>query len=213
MNKKLSAVLIILILATLACSTSMAPSTSPAENIIFADDFSTQTNGWPTEGDGGNQYQYYEGGYRLYVGETGTDWVGGPENEFPADVIIEVEATKLGGDDNNNFGVFCRARDLGNMVVLQISSDGFASIAYYQGGSLNYLVDWTSENAINEGSSTNAIRAECIGTTFKIYANNRLVASATDSTFTSGGYIGLLAGTFDVAGTDILFDDFVVYRP
>jgi hypothetical protein len=38
------------------------------------------------------------------------------------------------------------------------------------------------------------------------------VASATDNTF-SGGDVGLIAKTFSVAGTDIQFHNFVVYKP
>jgi len=39
-----------------------------------------------------------------------------------------------------------------------------------------------------------------------------LLAEAQDTDFASGD-AGLLAGTFDTAGTDILFDDFVVSAP
>jgi hypothetical protein len=38
------------------------------------------------------------------------------------------------------------------------------------------------------------------------------VYSVEDDTYASGD-VGLIAGTFDEPGTDIRFDDFVVYRP
>jgi len=45
-----------------------------------------------------------------------------------------------------------------------------------------------------------------------VYANGTLLGSADDSTFTSGD-VGLEAGTFDVGGTEIRFDNFVVSQP
>ena len=39
-----------------------------------------------------------------------------------------------------------------------------------------------------------------------------LLTEVTDTTFASGE-VGLIAGTFDTPGTDVLFDDFTVYQP
>ena len=47
------------------------------------------------------------------------------------------------------------------------------------------------------GNVTNHIRAEFIRESLKLYANGKLVASAMDSTYTSGGDAGLMAGTFN----------------
>jgi hypothetical protein len=45
-----------------------------------------------------------------------------------------------------------------------------------------------------------------------LYVNGSQVATATDSSF-SGGMVGLSSASYDTAGTDILFDNFFVYRP
>jgi hypothetical protein len=45
-----------------------------------------------------------------------------------------------------------------------------------------------------------------------LYANGTEILSVTDSTFDSGD-VGLVAGTGDYIGTDILFDDFLVTQP
>ncbi|NJN80226.1 MAG: hypothetical protein HC797_07025, partial [Anaerolineales bacterium] len=44
------------------------------------------------------------------------------------------------------------------------------------------------------------------------YVNGFQVAQAQDSTLTSGD-VGILAGTFDTPGVDIVFDNFVVLQP
>jgi hypothetical protein len=65
---------------------------------------------------------------------------------------------------------------------------------------------------INQGSATNHIRADCVGSNLTLYANGSEIASASDSSFT-GGDVGLIARTYDTAGTDILFTNFVVSKP
>ena len=66
--------------------------------------------------------------------------------------------------------------------------------------------------AINQGNATNRLRADCIGQTLTLYVNDQQVFQTSDSQFSSGD-VGLIAGTFDVAGTDIHFDNFVVRKP
>ncbi len=67
-------------------------------------------------------------------------------------------------------------------------------------------------DAIIKGGATNQIRFDCIGNTLTLYVNGTQVDQQTDPEYTEGN-VGLVAGTFDDAGTDILFDNFFVYRP
>ncbi|MBA4380323.1 MAG: hypothetical protein C0393_06565 [Anaerolinea sp.] len=218
--KKTFAVLAVLVLVTLACSFS--PVVTPAgeggggqqSNILFSDDFSSTNSGW--DQFQGDEYlsDYANGGYRIYVNTTQYDAWANPSRSFPGDVRIEVDATKIGGPDDNDFGVICRYQDIDNFYYFLISSDGYAAIGKYEGGSQQLI---SSDNmqkvdGINPGAATNHIRADCIGSELKLYVNGNLVATATDSSFTSGD-VGLMAGTFDTAGTDILFDNFYVYKP
>ena len=66
--------------------------------------------------------------------------------------------------------------------------------------------------SIHTGNLTNAIRADCIGSSLTLYANNTQLISVEDSSLVSGD-VGLLAGTFDILGTDIHFDNFVIRKP
>lgn len=217
--KKTFAVLAVLVLVTLACSFS--PLVTPAgegggqpSNILFSDDFSSTNSSWDQFHGDDYVSDYANGGYRIYVKMTKYDAWANPSRSFPGDVRIEVDATKIGGPDDNDFGVICRYQDVDNFYYLLISSDGYAAIGKYEGGSQQLI---SSDNmqkvdGITPGAATNHIRADCIGSELKLYVNGNLVATATDSSFTSGD-VGLMAGTFDTAGTDILFDNFYVYKP
>lgn len=211
MNRKLIVGLAALTLVTLACalpSINLGGTTGGDAQALFQDDFSDSSSGWADVG-------YTNGAYVIFVEQTSYDIYDTPGLQMPADVAIEVDTEKVGGPDNNNFGAICRFQDENNYYFLQISSDGFATIGMYLDGTNTYLLEnnWDSVSAVRTGDSTNHIRAVCQGNTLTLYANGTQVAQVTDSTFSSGGEVGLMAGTFDEAGTQISFDNFVVTAP
>ena len=65
---------------------------------------------------------------------------------------------------------------------------------------------------IRQGSTTNHIKAECFGNQLTLYVNGVLLTSVSDATLANGD-VGLLASTYDEAGVDILFDNFLVTLP
>jgi hypothetical protein len=67
-------------------------------------------------------------------------------------------------------------------------------------------------DAIQTGSGMNHLRADCIGDQLFFYVNGRLLTQVSDSEFPSGD-VGILAGTFNEPGVDIVFDNFVVVKP
>ncbi len=217
--KKISVILAVLVLVTLACGIS--PVSTPADgggqqssNILFSDDFSNTYSGWDRVQEDYKVTDYTDGGYRLYVNEANYDVWANPSKSFPGDVRIEVDATKIGGPDDNDFGVICRYQGTSNFYYFLISSDGYAVIGKVQGGDSQYISSEKMQFAegITQGAATNHIRADCVGSELKLYVNGNLVATVTDSSFTSGD-VGLMAGAFATPGTDILFDNFYVYKP
>ncbi len=137
-----------------------------------------------------------------------------PGKSFQADVRIEVDATKTDGPDDNDLGVICRYQDASNYYYFLISSDGYAVIARVLDGNQEYISadSMVSTDAIHQGDATNHIRADCVGSSLALYVNGVQVATVSDSSF-SRGDVGLIAGTFSEPGTDILFDNFYVYKP
>jgi hypothetical protein len=66
--------------------------------------------------------------------------------------------------------------------------------------------------AINQGEATNHIRADCVGEQLSLYINGALVTQAVATNWL-GGDVGLIAGTYDKPGTNILFENFSVLLP
>jgi hypothetical protein len=225
MNKKVFFALAVLVLVVLACSstTLTTPATqTPAggggnsQNVLFHDDFSDVNSGWDHSSNQNGTTDYANGGYEIHVTTTSWSKWANPSKVFQSDVRIEVDATKLGGPEDNAFGVMCRYQDVNNYYKFYLTSDGYAGIIKEENGNTTVISSADGKmpqvNGINPGTATNHIRADCIGNNLTLYANGTQVATASDSAFT-GGDVGLVAAAYATAGTDILFKNFYVYAP
>jgi hypothetical protein len=183
-------------------------------NVLFEDDFSSNEGGWQDVfRDKTGISDYDQGGFRILVAEPNFDYWANPGLDF-ADARLEVETTMIGGPEDNVFGLVCRYADPENFYVFLISSDGFYAIAKYTGGEYALIgADLMLESeAIRTGTATNRLRADCVGETLWLFVIGEQLAEATDSDHSTGD-VGLIAGTFDVAGTDIIFDYFAILAP
>jgi len=205
-----------MVAVSLACSLSpVADPAGPPESsgTLFDDDFSDTSSGWDSVRTAEGMTDYDGGAYRIVVERDTFDYWGNPGLSF-GDVRVEVDATKGGGPNDNDFGVQCRYQDTDNFYAFYISSDGLYGIAKIVGGEYQLLGadDLLPSDSIRQGESTNHIRADCIGSRLTLYANGDQLHSAADDTFATGD-VGLIAGTFEDPGADISFDNFVVYQP
>jgi hypothetical protein len=210
--------LVALVLSTLACSLGAkveptgVPTNAPS-NVLFQDDFSDKTSGWHVIRENDQIVDYEQDGLRFLVTETQFDFWSVPGLSF-GDAHIEVNAVKLGGPDDNDFGVICRYQDDQHFYGFLISSDGYYGISKMAGGEHNLLgsEDMLVSDAISKGTANNKIAVDCVGSTLRLTVNGTQLIEVQDTEYTKGD-VGLMAGTFDVGGVDILFDNFVVTKP
>lgn len=213
----------VLMVASLACGALSGGGTDPtdpsqpvqppASNVLYQDDFSNPNSGWPTAADADKAAAYSNGQYVMSAFTTSQDVWAHPGQNF-TDVSIEVDATKSGGPDNNDFGVICRFQNDDNFYFLIVASDGYQSIGKYENGDLIYLSgdQMLPTDAVLPGTATNHVRGDCVGSTLTLYVNGQQVAQVTDTSFASGD-IGLTVGTFDEPNVAVTFDNFVVFDP
>lgn len=218
MNLRVLFILIAIFLPTLACTMLSAgevgTQTPPLPgNVLFQDDFSDPSSGWDRVSVDDGITDYTEGVYRIFVNTINTDVWSNPGLQF-SDARIEVDAAKVGGGDNNDFGVLCRYMDSDNFYFFIISSDGYYGIGKVQEGVQELIgVDaMPPSEVIKQGDATNHLRADCIGSKLSLYVNGEFLAQYEDSALTSGD-IGLIAGTINAPGTDIHFDNLKVLKP
>jgi serine/threonine protein kinase len=203
--------------ATVQGSGLIDPQTDDPQKVIdasiFNDDFKDSASGWKLVKLDGSIIDYYHGSLRIYVDKPQKLFTTTPGLTF-TDVSLEAEATKVGGPDDNYFGLICRYQDDQNFYTFIISSEGYYAIGKVRNGTFSYLGrgDMVYNNAVNRGKTTNRLQADCIRNKLTFYANNIKLADVEDNDLREGD-VGLAAGTFEVFGTEILFDNFMAGKP
>ena len=139
-----------------------------SDPILFEDNFSDSSSGWDQFADEDTVTDYAQGGYRIFVNTPDSYSWANPYLQL-TDVLIEVETRKLGGPDDNDFGVICRYQDIDNFYFFVISSDGFFSINKYVDGNLEIVGrdQYGESGAIRQGAGSNQIQAICNGDTLE----------------------------------------------
>lgn len=205
-------VILVLALASMACFSSNTSSSS--SNVLFSDDFSKTSSGWDAVTNSSRTTDYYNSAYHIVVNDTYSDAWANPGSESFTDVHIEVDATKNGGPDDNDFGIICRYKNTDQFYYGIVSSDGYYAIMKMtsDGGKSLGHDNMLQSDKISQGAATNRIRFDCVGSTLTLYVNGSQIDQQSDSEYTSGN-VGLIAGTFGTGGTDMLFDNFFVYKP
>ena len=160
--------------------------------------------------------EYGDSNYHVLVNKPGTLLLANPGKSFQGDVSIEVDASKIGGSDDNYIGALCHYQDPDNYYLLVVTSDGYSGIARRKGGQDSLIcpgLKFLKMDGIKKGNATNHIRADCIGETLSLYANGQQVSLAYDNSLT-GGDTGLAVRSGKLAGgVEMLFDNFRVYLP
>jgi hypothetical protein len=220
MDKKLpiGLVFLLLVLAIMACDSGSlavpnAGRNGPNNQILFQDDFSDPTSGWVTQRSANQIMDYEKNSFRIWVNQPNFDYWSVPNLRF-TDIRIEVTASKVAGPDDNDFGIICRYKDSNNFYSFLISSDGYFGISKRKDG-VHQIIGaegMKHSTKILSGNAKNRLRADCIGTSLILYVNDEKLLETQDSDFAVGD-VGLLAGSFNSTGVDILFNSFVARKP
>jgi hypothetical protein len=193
---------------------TMISACARTSNVLLSDDFSSTINNWDKVSDTNMTTDYYNNAYRILVNIPNYDAWANPDDLSFTDVQVEVDSTKNGGPDTNDFGIICRYSSVDKYYYGIASSDGYYGIykKTANGGTQLGQGGEQFSDKILTGAATNHIRFDCVGTTLTLYVNGTQIDQRTDQTYTDGN-IGLIAGTYTDSGTDILFDNLFVYKP
>ena len=205
----------LLLLAVAGCSPVLAtePAIEPVTAALFVDDFSDPQSGWTPAPVTDAEAGYADGAYRLYTAAANRDIRSGPGLNL-ADVRIEADAIRIGGDRNNRFGLICRLTQSGDYYIFLVSSDGYYGIGKVTGSQYALLGSEAllPSDKIPTGTTYLHLRADCVGERLVLYVNGQKLHEASDPDLKSGD-VGLAAGAYQAGGAEILFDNFAVYAP
>jgi hypothetical protein len=190
---------------------SAAPSaTAPvaASDVLMTDDFSDLHNNWFSEVTEQSDKGYEDGEFRLtmYQPEYSTWSYPDPPRDF-ADFALEVDARRVSGPLDNEFGVLMRYQpETDEFYLFAISSNGYYSVQKYQANEWQKLVEWTESAAILQGEDVNRLRVTGQGDKMRFFVNGEPLTQVEDASFRSGS-VGLLASTHEKGGVAVAFDN------
>jgi TIR domain len=203
-------------------TTSSPANSSPANGVIFRDDFSSQAARW-TPYDAPSTGRYADGAYIVSAAPSADGNGAGarptkPSSVYPSapsDIRIEVQGRRLpSSDPSMQYGVGCRVQGV-NGYALTIS-DGFVSIEKY-GASYKMLKQ--TQFKVN-AYAANRLQATCTNVAGKkavrlrLFVNGRQAAETTDTESPlPAGTVGLVVGTYKTRRASVAeFDNFAVSR-
>jgi hypothetical protein len=142
----------------------------------------------------------------VYQPEFSTWSYPDPPRDF-ADFALEVDARRVSGPLDNEFGVLVRYQpDTDEFYLFAISSNGFYSVQKYQANEWQKLVDWTESAAILQGEDVNRLRVTGQGDKLRFFVNGEPLTQVEDASFRSGS-VGLLATANEKGGVAVAFDN------
>ena len=189
------------------------PPPTPALTMIYQDDFSDPNSGWEHYREGDGILDYEDGRYRMLVQQPeNTYWVNA--KQVYDNAIIEVDAARKEGPEENVYGVMCRLDSNYHAYMFVISSAGNYGIARWANLQFELLGSGVMQpgSTIRTGNENNHIRAACVGSLLSLSVNGEELLVVNDDRIPSGD-TGLVAGTRGTPGVDIIFDNFTIYQP
>lgn len=182
-------------------------------DALLEDDFSDPASGFALRvEEGENLIGYNEGRFRFWLNTLHHSFWSTAGKTY-RDVTILTEGYRLGGPENNAYGVMCRYQEGKGYYGFLIASDRYYAIVKMKDGQVSTLSSPGMEvnPAILGGFEVNRVRADCIGPLLRLWVNNEMLVQAADTDFTYGD-VGLLVQVFDEEGVDVAFDNYLVIK-
>lgn len=180
------------------------PTATPVVGANYLNALSLPTSGWTQD----THCEFLSDGYH-------NNYTAGPLNTASAcyspvqvkDAIIVVDAKLLAGPLDLGYGIVFRSDTNHNEYGFLISSDGHWTSYKLVNNQLSPIDKWTATPQVHRNKGTHNILTVYVkGAHMNFFINGMLVGQQDDVTFSSTGFIGLIAS----AGQNVVFANFSV---
>jgi hypothetical protein len=183
--------------------------TKKACQLLYFDDFSDPSSGWPNFEDENRRYEYVDGEYKILVKNT-ESWAGASPDFQASEYYVGVDVHSATGVTGSHGIIFGLTEDWSGFYTFEIDPEGYYTVWKYSenGGWKNLIVEFSP--FINKSTELNQLKVKRFGNSFEVYANGNLLTSKTDKTYTGMGFVGLIVSSFDQVNVEAGFDNFYV---
>jgi hypothetical protein len=222
-----------LTLATLACaaltggggSNTPAPidtdvpvipteSQSTTGDVLLIDDFSSAQ--WGTGTDENSSVEYASEALQMIVFTKNHFIWSTPDDKDYQNVHLEVTVINNDTDSTTAFGLMChqQAGEDNSFYYFAMTPAGEYAVAKAQAGQTDVFLtnndEWASSDLISKDAPSYRVGADCGHGTLTLYVDGQQIASASDSSYTSGGIAVFTWSGEEVASANVSFDDFAM---
>jgi hypothetical protein len=179
----------------------------PGGTVLFKDDFSDASGGWKYTG----YSSYADGELRLRVSDSDTLVDTLVDHLSLSDIHLDVTARNSASAGDEVFGLVCDFRANGDQAdgyFLGIDTDGYYLIGKLAGGQITTLEDGLGDG-YTDAAATYRLGADCGNGRLSLLVNGQTVASASDTSYTSGD-VGLFLVSGKKLPAEAAFGNFVV---
>ncbi len=210
-GRRVLVVVTALAVAALAC----ALPGGLGSNVLLSDDFSSDS--WGTGTDPDSSVEYANDALQFLVFRTNYFVWSTPNDEDYSNVHIEVTALNNSTDSTTAFGIICHMQVTDVSYYFAVTPAGQYAIGRSQLASDDVFLtnndEWANSDLIPVNQSSYRVGADCSGNgTLTLYVNGTQIASAVDTTYTSGNAALFVWSGEQEAGANISFDDFQMTR-
>jgi hypothetical protein len=181
--------------------------------LVYSDDFSDPKSGWTLVSANDNYkcgYQPNDQWYSITIFVPNRAAFAWRSEESYADFALEVRGGAVASEPSGEYGLLFRMQDGDNCYCFSVSNEGSWRLRKRVSGEWQAIVPSTNSDAVVTGDYWNRLGVACAGSSIRLFINGEQVGSAEDTTFTSG-WAGLMGGSFDSGGVQLVFDDLKVW--
>jgi tRNA A-37 threonylcarbamoyl transferase component Bud32 len=183
-------------------------------DVLLRDDFSSSQWGTGTNSD--SSVEYANDALQMIVYTKNWFVWSTPNDEDYQNVRMEVTVLNNGTDIYTAFGLMCnqQASSDSSFYYFAITPAGQYAIAKATEGQNDLFLtnndEWAISNLIPKEAASYRVGADCSNSTLTLYVDGQQIASASDSSYTSGGVAVFTWSPEEEATTNVSFDDFLL---
>lgn len=187
------------------------PTTATPEGRYLFDGFSDSDSGFAVGGDEDGGVAYRESGLAIRVERSGVEWFSPSSRVDRRDVAVEAVITRFEGPSEGHLGLLCRWQGAGSYTALALAA-GEAAAWQWRDSELVWLQEWGPTGAAVGDIEGRRLRAVCQGEQLRLTLDGQALLEAVDPAPVNGD-VGLMAGLRVEGAFEVVFDDFLAYRP
>ena len=209
-NRFVPAMMVLAFIAS-ACQAAGDPEIQDDEGVILSDDFSSME--WGTGTDADSSVEYVNEAMKMTVYTDNFFVWSKPNDQVYENVHMEVTVINNGTDSTTAFGLICNMSG-GDFYYFGITPAGQYAIALASDDEVDVFLTnddaWGDSDLIAVDAASYRVGADCGRGILNLYVDGELVATALNTTYSSGQVAVFTWSDVDAVTTGVSFDDFVM---